>query len=75
MYRFDVISLSIICLGAIMCDITNIGFVSVYACRVCGALVARLCNHSLGVSNVPEPRWTSLVKGRMTQLILALLLL
>ena len=27
-------------LGAIVCDITTIGFVSVYACRVCDALVA-----------------------------------
>ena len=28
------------CVGAIRCDINTIGFVSVYACRVCDALVA-----------------------------------
>ena len=28
------------CLGAILCDINTIGFVSVYAWRVCDALVA-----------------------------------
>ena len=38
--RFDIISLSIMCLGAILCDINTIGFVSVDACRVCDALVA-----------------------------------
>ena len=28
------------CLGAIICDINTVGFVSVYACIVCDALVA-----------------------------------
>ena len=36
------------CLGAIICDITTIGFVSVYACRVYNALVVS-CPSSLGI--------------------------
>ena len=32
MHRFHVISLSIICLGTLICDINTIGFVSVYRC-------------------------------------------
>ena len=39
-HRFDIFSLSTICLGAIICDINTMGFVSVYASRVCDALVA-----------------------------------
>ena len=35
--QFDVISLSIICLGAIICIINTIAFVSVFACKVCDA--------------------------------------
>ena len=37
---FEIISLSIICLGSIVCDINTIVFVSVRACRVRDAFVA-----------------------------------
>ena len=39
LHWIHVILLSIICLGAIICDINTIVYVSVYACRVCDALV------------------------------------
>ena len=40
MHRFGIISLSIICLGAIICDLNTMGFVSACACSICDALVA-----------------------------------
>ena len=40
LHRFDIISLSVVCLGTIICDINTIGFVSVYAHRVCDTLIA-----------------------------------
>ena len=57
--RFVVISLSIVCLGAIMCDINTIGFVSVSAqcpCIVRDSLVAMLCNRSLGDATAHEQK-------------------
>ena len=39
-HRFDIISLYIICQGAIICDIHTTLFVQVYACRVSDTLVA-----------------------------------
>ena len=38
LHRFDIISLSIVCLGAIICDVNIIAFVSVYARRACDDL-------------------------------------
>ena len=35
-----ILSCYLSCLGAVICDINTIEFVSVYACRVCDALVA-----------------------------------
>ena len=46
------------CLGAIICYINTIGFVSVYACKVCDALVANCAT----TDYVHETKWTSYVK-------------
>ena len=69
LHRFVIISPSIMCLGTVICDVNTIGFVSVYACRVCDALVdldlgCQLCNRSLGDSTLHETKWTSHVKRR-----------
>ena len=49
LHHFYIISLTIICLGGIICDINNIGFVSVYMQRV-WSFGCKLCNRSLGDS-------------------------
>ena len=67
LHRFDAISLYIIYLGAIICDINTIGFVTVSAqcsCRVCDALVAVMCDHSLGDATVHGQKLMPRVKRR-----------
>ena len=62
---FDVISVSVKCLGAISCDINTIGGVSVsdqWACRV--RWLPLLCNSSLGDDTVHEQKGTTHVKRR-----------
>ena len=56
-HRFGVISLSIIMSGR------NIGFVSVYACRVHDTFVT-MCNRSLGDATVHDQKWTPHVRRR-----------
>ena len=63
-HQFDTILLSIICLGAIICDINTIGFVSV-------TLWLQVVNHSPDDSTAHETKWTLHVKRRMTRLMYA----
>ena len=68
-HRFDVISVSIICLGEIICDINTIGFVSVCACRVCDALVANCATvHKATQLSMKQNGHPTINEG-MTQLI------
>ena len=72
LHRFVVISLCIISLGAIICDINTIGFVSVSAqcaCKVRDALVAMLCNRSLGDATVHEKNGRPTLNRGMTRLM------
>ena len=68
LHQLDNISLSIMCLGAIICDKNTIGFVSVYAWSL-WRFGYKLCNRSLDDSTVHETKWTSTFNQGMTWLI------
>ena len=61
LHRFDIVSLSIL-LGAIICAINSIGFVSVYVCRVCDALIASCATIHNATVCVHETKLTYHVK-------------